>query len=77
MTTKGPVRQGIVPGEFLTKADFCERINIKPTGWNALKLRAESAGFHMYYREGRQGFVDTTVWIDYLKSLRNSNASAE
>lgn len=77
MTTKGPVRQGIVPGEFITKADFCERINIKPSGWSALKLRVESAGFNMYYREGRQGFVDTTIWIDYLKSLRKSNAGTE
>lgn len=77
MTTKDPYRQGIVPGEILTKEDFCQRLDIKRAGWSALKLRAESAGFYMFYYEGRQGFVDTAIFVDYLKSLRAANASSK
>ncbi len=77
MTTKEPYRQGIVPGEILTKEDFCQRLDIKRAGWSALKLRAESAGFYMFYHEGRQGFVDTAIFVDYLRSLRNPNASSK
>jgi hypothetical protein len=79
MTTRGQVRQGIVPGEWLTKTDFCERIGIKPDGWHALKLRMESKGFCMYSRpEGsRQGFIETDVWIAYLLSQRKANAGTK
>lgn len=77
MTTKESYRRGIVPGEILTKEDFCERLDIKRAGWSALKLRAESAGFYMFYHEGRQGFVDTAIFVDYLKSLRATNAGSK
>lgn len=79
MTTKGQSRRGIVPGEWITKTDFCDRVGITSDGWSALKLRMESKGFFMYSRpEGsRHGFIETDVWIAYLKSQRKSNAGTK
>ncbi len=77
MTTKEQYRQGIVPGQILTKADFCDRIDIKQPGWAALKLRAETAGFYMFYYDGGKAYVDTAIWVDYLKSRRATNAGSK
>ena len=67
---KDIVRPGIVIGEILTLQDFCFRAKISRYGWSALLRRAVKADREICFREGRQVYVDTQEWVDFMKESR-------
>ena len=65
------VRPGIVPGEVLTVKDFCFRANLQRYAWSSLLRDATKAGYPIALKQGRAVFVDTGVWLQYLKETQS------
>jgi hypothetical protein len=64
---------GIVAGEILPLAEFMQKTQMKRAAWSALMRRAAAAGCDIAYRDGRQVFVDTSAWIDFLKVKKHAS----
>lgn len=71
------VRPGVVPGEILTLSDFCYRLKMGRHGWSSMLRRATKAGHEICFKQGRQLFVDTTAWLDFMRVMRVSNAGTK
>lgn len=77
LTKNEIVCPGVVVGEILTLSDFCYRMKLERHAWSAMLRRATKAGHEICFKQGRQLFVDTTAWMDFMKEMRVKNAGTK
>ena len=65
-------REPIQKGQVLPLQDFLHRTNMKYHAWNRVKKQAAKMGIILDLRQGRQCFVDSDQWVEFLN---RSNAS--
>lgn len=64
----GLTRKPIRPGEMLIKQDFLRDTNQGHFAWISAKQEAAKMGIRLAFQHGRQVFISTDAWIQYLKS---------
>lgn len=60
-------REAIRAGEVLLLTDFLERTNNGRAAWRTLRRNAGRLGITLDYRSGRQAYVDTDRWLEFLR----------
>ena len=58
----------IRPGETLTLPDFLSRTLMKDAAWAQVKRQCADLGIQIASVVGRQCYVNTDAWLEYLKS---------
>lgn len=66
-TAKAVTREPIKGGESLTLADFLKRTNLGRTAWRSVRRKAATLNIELVTYIGRQGFVSTDKWLEYLE----------
>jgi hypothetical protein len=61
-------RPGIEPGQILPLSEFVYRARISRTVWQSLRTASEASGLSLALRFGAKSFIDTTVFIEFLRS---------
>lgn len=64
-TQSDPIR----PGETLKLRDFKARTQIKDAAWAKAKRESAKLGINLAFFVGRQVYVSTDAWIQFLTSL--------
>lgn len=58
----------IRPGETLTLPDFLSRTLMKDAAWAQVKRQCADLGIQIASVVGRQCYVSTDAWLEYLKT---------
>ena len=61
-------RPGIEPGQLLPLSEFMFRARISRSVWQAMRTSADESGHNLALRVGSKSFIDTTAFIEFLKS---------
>ena len=58
----------VQPGEILRLADFLERTQMKDAAWAQVKRQCAERGIQIASLAGRNVYVSTDAWLEFLKS---------
>lgn len=58
----------IRPGEIRCLSDFLESASVKDAGWAQIKRQCAERGIQIAFVVGRQVYVSTDAWIEFLKT---------
>ncbi len=61
-------RPGIEPGQVLPLSEFMFRVRISRSVWQAMRTSAEENGHQLALRVGSKSFIDTTAFLEFLKT---------
>lgn len=61
-------RPGIEPGQLLPLPEFMFRARISRSVWQAMRTSAEENGHQLALRVGSKSFIDTTAFLEFLKT---------